>query len=256
MAGSSHDSHDADKWESMSTPSPALKRRRLCSEQGVLPDLIDRPGVVKWERRVTTSGVAATNDVASVKATLIATAAPKSKPTDANHDNHGQLSSDSSCLIRSDDSDGPLTPSPLPPTPSDDDDDALNTMKTPCKRTSLTSMESPPGAPAKNQKQSVMASPGQHFFKTPDGKKTLASMAMTPDPLPKFKQDPFPGYVPNPPETYEPSDQAINDAPEGWVLEWDFLTREQREWILRNPWAAQTLNFPIASWSPFSQFSG
>ena len=246
MAGSSRDSRDADNWESMSTPSPVLKRRRLCDEQGMLPDWIDRPGIVKWERRVTTSGEAATNDVASVKATRIAaTAAPKSKPRDANHED----SSDSydSCLIRSDGV-APLSPSPLPPTPSDDDALNLNMMKTPCKRTSLTSLDSPPGPPVKNQKQ--------HFlFKTPS-KKPSASMVDTPDPLPKYKDDPFPGYVPDPPETYEPSAQAVNDAPEGWLLEWDFLTPEQRGWIIRNPWAAQTLNFPIASWSPFNQFSG
>ena len=149
MAG---DSRDADNWESMSTPSPVLKRRRLCDEQGMLPDWIDRPGIVKWERRVTTSGEAATNDVASVKATRIAaTAAPKSKPRDANHEDSSSDSYDS-CLIRSDGV-APLSPSPLPPTPSDDDALNLNMMKTPCKRTSLTSLDSPPGPPVKNQKQ-------------------------------------------------------------------------------------------------------
>ena len=265
MAGSSG---DADyKWERMSTPSPVLKRRRLASELGVLPDFLDRPGVVTWERKVFASGVAtaSTNDVASVKATVTTTstttAAQESKPTNADDDNQGDASSDDSCLIRSDDV-APLSPSPLPPTPSDDDDDAANKMKTPCRRTSLTFMESPPGAPLKNQKHHMTsigstpnASAGEPLFETPH-RKTTGFMIDTPDPLPKGRNDPFPGYVPDAPETHEPSEQAMNDAPEGWLLEWDFLTPEQRQWIHRNPWAAQTLSFPIASWSPFSQFSG
>ena len=36
-------------------------------------------------------------------------------------------------------------------------------------------------------------------------------------------------------EDYNPSDEAAAIAPQGWFLEWDFLTKEQKTWPLDHP---------------------
>ena len=53
-------------------------------------------------------------------------------------------------------------------------------------------------------------------------------------PLP---DEPFPGCVPDSSfmEDYNPSDEAAAIAPLGWFLEWDFLTEEQKKWLLDHP---------------------
>ena len=35
------------------------------------------------------------------------------------------------------------------------------------------------------------------------------------------------------PDGFEPSDDALDNAPSGWVLEWDFLSPSQKEWVMR-----------------------
>ena len=47
--------------------------------------------------------------------------------------------------------------------------------------------------------------------------------------------DEFPGYLSEAPFDYSPTQEAHEEAPHGWLRDWDFLTIEQRVFILHHP---------------------
>lgn len=47
--------------------------------------------------------------------------------------------------------------------------------------------------------------------------------------------DEFPGFLSEVPFDHSPSQEACQEAPHGWLRDWDFLTIEQRVYILHNP---------------------
>ena len=47
--------------------------------------------------------------------------------------------------------------------------------------------------------------------------------------------DLFPGFLPDVPDNHEPSQDALENAPCGWLREWGFLTQPQRVYLINRP---------------------
>ena len=45
----------------------------------------------------------------------------------------------------------------------------------------------------------------------------------------------FPGCLPDVPDNHAPSQDALENAPCGWLREWDFLTQPQRVYLINRP---------------------
>ena len=83
--------------------------------------------------------------------------------------------------------------------------------------------ESPPGAPQKSKQRlsPFPHSPSDGEVGTPDKVCPMIMSFPVPDELLL--------------DQHEPSEDAKQNAPEGWLIEWDFMTEEQRQSVINHP---------------------
>ena len=266
MAGSSKDGQipvegincdDSDAWteQTMSTPSPVVRRRHQAMMKGESPDWTDKEGAIQWSRIVKRKDDTDDNKKEELHPVImkarVLTETPTLSVQEPQNCGAGTLTADWT----------KFTALPEPRGPTIDERRLVNVVpfgaspfyRTPERKRSIDfSNCSPPGAPMKRK-----LNPQQLNRLSPAGAMNQQSLSLSPAVSTPSKVS-LPDYIRsvNAPdsssdvgsdseigndnghaaeETPDPSSDAVANAPSGWVLEWDSLTPEQREIGVNNP---------------------